>query len=117
MKKYIVFITAVFVFTLIFAAESYAQNSNNEKNRSLKIVKMQQPTAPGCNSFSEIVEVRVTFGKTRKITDTEITKKSECETFNESILRVVRVIEFEPEIKDGKPVTVTKTLKFNRRMY
>ena len=108
-----IFASIFLAFLFVFAAN--AQTAD----RPLKVLKKEPPNVrvfAECFrsygiSYAEI-QVRVTFDKSGKITDVEVVKSSECREFDEESLRVARRIKFEPAIKDGEPITVTKIVVY-----
>ena len=115
MKKLLPFF-AIFLFA--FAA--HGQNANvvpASGDQPLKI-KKKPHAAPGYCSQGEVVaRVRATFDKSGKVTAAEITKPSGCREFDERALKAARKIKFEPAIKDGQPVTVSKLVEYVYRRY
>jgi TonB family protein len=103
-------------FVLLFAFAAFAGAQTGDKK--LKIIKK-----PGvkfsreCRQSSGATLVRVTFDKSAKITGTEIIKTSGCTSFDNNALDAARRIIFEPQTKDGEPVTVTKLVQYNFNTY
>ncbi len=102
---------------------SFAANAQTEKNsgkgkklvkdKPLKIKSRIPPNetilveCPTTRIPSQIyVGVLVTFDSSGKVTDAEIFDSSGCPKFDEECLRVAKKIKFNPEIKNGVPVTV-----------
>lgn len=114
MKKKIFIFFSAFVLLLTFAAFGAAQTGD----KKLKIIKK-----PGvkfsrqCRQSSGTTRVRVTFDKSAKITNVEIVISSGCTSFDNNALDSARRITFEPQVKDGEPVTVTKLVEYNFNSY
>jgi TonB family protein len=114
MKKKIFIFFSAFVLLFIFTAFAGAQTGD----KKLKIIKK-----PGvkfsreCRQSSGNTLVRVTFDKSAKITETEITRTSGCKSFDGNALDSARRITFEPATKDGEPITVVKLIEYNFRTY
>lgn len=115
MKKLLPFF-AIFLFA--FAA--HGQNTivvPVSGDQPLKI-KKKPHAAPGyCSQSEAVARVRATFDKSGKVTAAEITLPSGCREFDERALQAARKIKFEPAIKDGQPVTVSKLVEYVYRRY
>ncbi len=59
-----------------------------------------------------LVRLRVTFHSSGEITDIQVIEDSGCEYFNNEAVRVAEKVKFNPAIKDGEPITVTKTMEY-----
>ncbi|HVE59359.1 MAG TPA: energy transducer TonB [Pyrinomonadaceae bacterium] len=122
MKKNIFAPFAAVILTLIFAGLTSAQTDNTTDNKQtpdtkLKILKKTPPESGRCSQSSGMTLVRVTFDKSAKVTDAVVTKSSGCTAFDNNSLKVARKIKFEPEIKDGEPVTVVKPVEYRFRRF
>ncbi len=97
-----------FVFLVVVS------NVNAQKaDRPLKIIKMESPRSDGECSNNGRVQVRVTFSKDAVVSDAVVLKSSNCRTFDDNAVKVSKRIKFEPAIKDGTEITVTKVVEFN----
>jgi len=83
----------------------------------IRITKKPRPTALGCAGPGGNAIARVTFKSDATIGETAMVSPSPCETFNDSVLKVIKDIEFEPEVKDGQAVTVTKQIEYTFAVY
>lgn len=115
-----------FITLSIFAANAQSGNNKNKsqdggqtKDRPLKIISKNPPRASVFGQcFKEYgmpyvkVLVRATFDKSGKISAVELVKGSSCLEFDEESLRVARLIKFEPQVKDGETITVTKMVVY-----
>ena len=122
MKKNIVALVSVVILTLIFAGFTNAQTDSNTNNqqttdKKLKILKKTPPKSGRCSQSSGRTRIRVTFDKSGTVTDAVVTESSGCTEFDDNSLKAARKIKFEPEIKNGEAVTVTKPVEFNYRRY
>ena len=122
MKKNIFTLFSVIILTLIFAGLTNAQtdsaaNSKQTADKKLKILKKPFPSSRGCVESSGITLIRVTFDKSSKVTNTEIVKSSGCSDFDNNSLDAASRIKFEPQTKDGEPITVAKTVEYKYERY
>lgn len=128
MKKIIASLFAAFILTFLFATVINAQTGNSkekgenqksdQQNKKLKIKSKPIPRlGGGCSQDSGIVTVRVTFDKSAKITKAEISRSSGCDSFDRNSVQAAMKIKFEPEIKDGEPVTVSKQVQYTFMRY
>ena len=79
----------------------------------LRIIKKPSPKgARKCSGQAGTALVRVTFGAKGTITDVELKQSLGCYVFDQSALEVAWRIEFEPEMRDGKPVAVARTVEY-----
>jgi protein TonB len=120
MKKNISALFSAVILSLALSAAANAQsenNSNQTDSKPLKILKKPIPESGGCNQPNGRVMVRVTFDKSAKVTDATITQSSGCASFDKNSVDAARRIKFEPQIKDGEPVTVTKPVEYKYYRY
>jgi TonB family protein len=128
MKKIIASLFAAFILTFLFATAINAQTGNSkeygenqksdQQNKKLKIKSKPIPRlGGGCSQNSGIVTVVVTFDKSAKITKAEISRSSGCDSFDRRAIQAAMKIKFEPELKDGEPVTVSKPVQYSFRRY
>ncbi len=115
-------ITICFAFSLIANAQPNSNSNSNQdlkkeakplNDRPLKIKSVLRPDVVGYCSGKGTVLVRITFHSSGKVTAVDRTKSSQCKYFNEEVEKISRKIKFEPAIKDGVAVTISKTLQFN----
>jgi TonB family protein len=114
-------LSSVFVFTLVGNAQTEDKNEKKPKDSALKIkskIKPNENVLVGCNTLRKrggvYVGVNVTFDKSGKVTDAVIAPggSSGCEEFDEECVRVAKKIKFKPQISNGEPVTVIKTMSY-----
>jgi TonB family protein len=133
MKTSFIKIAFALILVLLIVVTAKAQNNNvsdnssdkNEKKNSeqikdkpLKISKKPSPSTDGnCPQNTGVVRVRATFHSSGKVTDAEMVAPSKCEYFNDQALKAARKIKFEPQIKNGEVVTVTKIVEYKFRIY
>ncbi len=126
MKKNTLIFTILFL-VLVFIGTSNGQtselsNSSDDKRQKndqpLKIKNKPQATFErNCSQSSGVVSVRVTFDKSAKITDAEIISSSGCDSFDRNAIKAAKRIKFNPAIKNGEPVTVSKLVEYTFRKY
>jgi TonB family protein len=122
MKKNIAALFSAVILSLTCAAFANAQtdtdaNSKQTADKPLKILNKPRARPAGCNQSSGQTKLRVTFDKSAKITKTEITQSSGCADFDNNSIKAARNIKFEPQIKDGEAITVTKQVEYNFRRF
>lgn len=118
-------IIAIFIFALCFFGTSYAQDQSKDKTTSIKIKSYPQPTytpEAAAKKVSGTVYLRVTFLETGKLGKiVELTEKNNPELRQygliEKAIEAARTIKFEPAVKDGKKITVTKVIAFKFDMH
>jgi TonB family protein len=131
MKKLIITLFTFFLFALVFSGAANAQSGGStdstkkqEKDRPLKITGKSSPSR---DTFSKcfkkrqyaslFIRLRVVFHSSGKITGMEIVTPSGCEYFDKESLEVTQKIKFEPAIKNGEAVTVTRTVEYKAGLY
>jgi hypothetical protein len=126
MKKLFILSGIILSFTFAVFAQ---QNNSGEKtknrsgvreNKALKIIEIPKPKYPsqenGAISVRGIVRVKVQFLANGKIGEVvPVTRLGYGLT--ESAITAAKEIKFEPEIKNGKAVTVIKVIPFNFSIY
>lgn len=120
MKQKILFIMMIILVGLVAVGNGQTADTNPRQNdKPLKIKR--KPTAQvrdaNCSDSSGRVTIRVTFDKSAKITDTLIITSSGCNGFDDNAVRAARQIKFEPAVKNGEPITVTKLIQYDFRRY
>ena len=130
MKK-ILIIFAVLLFALAFAGNSNAQTNNSsnsserktkknekqEKDKPLKIKRKSPPEFGNCSQGAGLARLRVVFDKSAKVTNVEIAISSGCDSFDNNAIKAAKRIKFEPAIKNGEPITVTKLVEYTFRKF
>jgi periplasmic protein TonB len=113
MKKNFTVLFSTVILSLIFVAAVNAQT-----DKALKIISKPTASPRDCpRSSSGTAVVRVTFDKTGKITDTELVRSSACSSFDSSAVDAARRIKFEPAVKNGEAVTVSKPVEYKYSKY
>jgi TonB family protein len=96
--------------------ESPTQKNDNEKNsadRPLKIIKWFTPTLFECRKSSGTTVLKITFHRSSVITDVEIIKSSNCESFDNAAIKAAKKTKFEPAAKDNTPITIIQSRQYN----
>lgn len=84
---------------------------------ALKITSRPKPVKPtGCDEVQGTVTLRVTFQADGKIGGIAVVSGLPC-GFTEAAVKAVREIQFTPQMRDGVPVTVTKTIQYSFTNY
>lgn len=120
MKKNFVVLFSVVMLLFVLSGVARAQSDNpNQKSgdRKLKILKKPMPESGQCTQPTGLTMIRVTFDKSAKVTDAVITKSWGCDFFDNNSLDAARRIKFEPQIKDGAPITVVKPVEYKYYRY
>lgn len=126
MKKFFCSVSIIlFIVTLTFAqkketVEKVEGRKNSRTDKPLKIIKIPRPKYPayegGVISARGIVRIKVQFLASGKIGEVvPVTRLGYGLT--ESAIEAAKEIKFEPEIKNGKAVTVIKVIPFNFSIY
>jgi TonB family protein len=129
MKKHLSIIIFIFL-TLILVGTANAQSGKKpntsekkseeqQEDRPLKIISNPRISTSVFNKCLKsvrnrelLVRLRVTFHSSGEITDIQVIEDSGCEYFNNEAVRVAEKVKFNPAIKDGEPITVTKTMEY-----
>ena len=121
MKPLAILSVLYIILFFVFAANAQTDNNSNkdeqkiekqENDRPLKIKRKPYPAVGNCGQFSGRTTLRVTFDKSAKVTDVEIVASSGCDGFDKNSVKAAKGIQFEPQIKDGEPITVTKRVEY-----
>ena len=110
------------ILLVVFAFSAHAQNSNkitlvpDSGDRKLKVLKKPFASARGC-SGSGLARFRITFDRSGKISSAAIVRTSGCRSFDESANEAAWKIKFEPEIRNGEPVTVSRLVEYSFSVY
>jgi len=122
-------ILAILLFTVIFAGAINAQEKDDSNKVETKIekqeydqnVKIKKKLRVGAaRSYSQssgVARLRVTFDKSAKVTNVETISSSGCDEFDRNALSAAKKIKFEPAMKNGEPVTVTKLVEYVFTIY
>jgi TonB family protein len=111
------------ILFLCFVSSAQTENSNSKKkpvkDKPLKIktsrVDPYTEIINSCyftNTSRIYTAILVTFDKSGIITDAEIRGSSGCKALDEEYVKLVKKIKFDPEIKNGEPITVIKPMTF-----
>lgn len=120
--NFTIFLTII-IFVLLFAgsAASQANTKKTDKQKKDQPIKLKSKpsasTGGKCSTSSGTTTLRVTFDKSAKVTRVDVISSSNCQYFDRSALQAARRIEFEPAIKNGEPITVTKTVVYTFTSY
>jgi TonB family protein len=100
------------------------RNEKTQKDRPLKITSkaplsedVYKECLNGSRNTRIMIRLKVTFESSGKIGDITVSNASGCEYFDNGAIRVAKKIKFKPAIKDGKPVTVTRTVEYAAGIY
>jgi len=122
-----IFAVSFFCLGLVGAANAQDNNNvnknetkNEERENDRKIEIKEKPRADSggiCSQSSGVVRLRVTFDKSKKVTDVEVVSSSRCNSFDRNAVRAAKKIKFNPEIRNGEPVTITKLIEYTYTVY
>lgn len=113
------------MFVLALGTFAYPQSeaeAPKQPDRPLKVISMPPPgytPQARLDGISGWIKLRVTFLETGKIGDIFYVAESSPDKaltkagLLKNAYDAARLIEFQPAIKEGKPVTVTKVLQYN----
>jgi len=87
------------------------------KESPLKITIKPPASARGCGNGSGRAVIKVTFDKSGAVTDATAVSASPCQIFNQSAVRAARNIKFQPAARNGKPVTVVRSVEYTYSVY
>lgn len=119
-------IFVILLLGLAFTAKSNGQTINPSNSSANQIsedkpleIKSKPPaySRGGCDQTNGVVRLRVTFDKSKKVKDAEIVKSSGCERFDRNALAAAKKIKFNPALKNGEPVTVTKLVEYTFEVF
>jgi TonB family protein len=119
MRKSVYVISIICLFTLSALAQKAVRNKNaiNTKVLNSPLVILSQPKAPypnpetGTVCISGVVRLKVKFLESGKIGEI-VTVSGLPFGATENAIEAAKKIKFKPAIKDGKPITVSKTLEY-----
>lgn len=123
--KYSIKILTVFLFVICFSVISNGQEEKDKNQSPLKFTYRPKPNYTDSARRNQVegnVKLKVTFlanGKIGEVVDiTEENNKELRETglINQAI-KAAKKIRFNPEIENGNPVTVIRTVIFNFTIY
>lgn len=125
MKKIYIVFFSILISVLVFAAVSSGQSTvslnffdkqedknQQENDRPLKIKNKPTARTGNCSQSSGQITVRATFDKSATVTAVDIVESSGCSSFDQNAVDAAKGIKFDPAIKNGQPVTITKLLKY-----
>lgn len=119
MKKTIcgifVFLFLAFIFHGAANAQTQSANENQKPDQPLKIKKKYPPKMGDCSQANGRTRLKVTFDKSAKVTNAEVLDSSNCTDFDRKAIEAAMRIIFEPAIKNGEAVTVTKIVEYDFR--
>lgn len=95
-----------------FLVLNFGVVTDAQTNRKLRITYKPVPIAYKCNMKEGSVLIKVTFHKSGEITDTQITQSSGCFKFDSSAVEAARRMKFEPEIRNGKAISIIKPVQY-----
>ena len=107
---------------LIGLAGTVRSQTNDTSSKSTKpLIIKKKPVAQirgiECSESYAKISIKVTFDKSGEVTDTEITNSSNCDAFDKSAMRAAKRIKFTPAEENGEPITVTKFVIYEYRVY
>jgi TonB family protein len=98
---------------------SSAQKEDDKVYKMREVDRKPQVTRkPGaltygkCDLAGGIARFSVVLHKSGEVRDVKLVKQSPCQVFNESALKAVRQIEFEPAVRDGRKVSVSVFIEY-----
>jgi TonB family C-terminal domain len=110
----LVFLTIVYVAAISGYGQSEPTQNQGQSDRPLKIKKKPFGNPRGCDvGTSGTIRVRVTFLDSGTVGDVVAVDSSGCPSFDESAIKAAKKIVFEPAVKNGTAVTVTKLVVYN----
>ncbi len=110
--KFLLIFTAICVFSLVSFAQVSQMESVNIPDRKLNITELPDPKFKEYRHIQGVLSVRVTFQADGKIGEVSLISNSFESQVTDEIIEATKRIKFEPEIKNGKPVNLTKTLQY-----
>lgn len=126
MKKSLAILIFGFLLNFSFIAIVVGQETSGDQslasnNPEVKLKITSKPRVSldsRCREKGEgTVRLRVTFHESRKVTDVSVVRESSCSYFDQDAIKAAKRIKFEPALKNGQPMTTTKMLKYNFRIY
>jgi TonB family protein len=125
MTKFTIIFLILF-FAVIFSANSQAANllqtsgddtiyKSSEVDKDVKLTKKPHPHLGGriqeCRSSGKS-RIRIVLRKTGRITDVELLASSSCNLWDEASLEAAGKIKFQPAMKNGQAVSVSKIIEY-----
>jgi TonB family protein len=119
MRKSVFIIAIICLFATFAVAQKAVRNKNviNTKVLNSPLLILSQPKAPypypetGTVCISGVVRLKVRFLETGKIGDI-VTVSGLPYGASENAIEAAKKIKFKPAVKDGKPITVSKTVEY-----
>lgn len=97
-------------------SETYYKSTEVDQKVVVKL-KPRPEVNKSCKKHSGRISLRVYFNKSGQISSAKIVTPSSCDYFNQSSLKAVYKIEFEPAIKNNQPVSYTTIVEYNWNKY
>ena len=122
MKIIKIILTALF-FCLVFVLGVNAQSDNSatgQEEKSLEIIKkpsVDMNAVTSCRKSSGTAKLKVTFDRSAKVTNVELISSSGCNKFDKGAIKAAAKIKFKPALKNGEPITITKTVIYDYKLY
>lgn len=123
MKRFTLIVLSVVLLANVVNSAYYVDLKQGE-NRPLKIKSRPAPDhyvygncSPDQRRKGLLVFVSVTFHSSGKITETAIATPSGCKAYDNEVLKTAKRIKYDPELKDGTPVTVIKKVGYTFTEY
>ncbi len=119
MRKSVFIISIICVFATFAFAQKAVRNKNaiNTKVLNSPLVILSQPKAPypkdegGSVCIRGVVRLKVGFLDNGNVGDIAVISRLPYGA-TENAIEAAKKIKFKPAIKDGKPITVSKTLEY-----
>lgn len=103
---------------LILLGLSISAVSAATDDRPLRITGKPVPQASDqCSQRRGRVAMTVTFHESGKVTEVEITSPSGCGAWDAAAFAAARKIKFEPAVKNGSKITVTKRVEYTFTLF
>jgi TonB family protein len=102
-------------FINLFAAVSLAAGvsfARDNETEPVKIIKQPKPAPSGCGNKSGYVRLRLTFHESGKVAETAVEKSTGCAAFEREARIAAFRIKFRPARKDGRNITVNKSVEY-----
>ena len=134
MKKLLIIFT--FLALMCFAAVNSNAQTDDKSDKSEKVSQKQTEDKPvkitakpgiSADVFNKCLKdsrnkaitvvLKVTFHSSGKITDVVIFQDSGCQYFNDEAIKAAKKIKFKAAVKNGEPITVTKTVSYQTGIY
>lgn len=129
MKKLSITLFAFLFFTFLLSgvkAQDKPPADSGDKSQTeqttpadspLVVKRKPHPNTGFCDQSDGLTRLRVTFDKSGKITDAEVVASSGCDSFDQQAIKAAKKIKFQPAIKGGEPITITKLVEYTFRRF